>query len=398
MSRIPTLQVGQVSDRGGRPSNEDAVYSCAHVEIEKLEAKGQLYAVADGTGGHEGGQTASSLALGVIGEHYYDNPSPDVVQSLREAVQAAQKTLLGLAESVPSWSQMSTTFVGVVVHQDRLFFANVGDSRAYLVRDETIRQMSVDHVWHEEDENLGSLTRWLGGGNAPQVDVEMALEMLREDDIIVLCTDGLTDVVHPEEIKTLVTRFPPEQAAKRLVEQANRRRSADNITATVIRCGAPAQGGGLRRWIAMGGAVAVILVLALGMLLLRDRNGQVTPMPAPLPTTTPTQTPIPTDTPVPPTATPTPIRQIEVGRTVTATPTEVLAPTETPMAGPTSTRRPTNTPTFTPRPTNTPTRTSTPTPTFTPAPTSPPTAEPTYEREKRTPEPQPPAGSPTPRP
>jgi serine/threonine protein phosphatase PrpC len=398
VSKLTTLQVGQISDKGGRPTNEDATYSSAHVEGEKLEAKGQLYAVADGTGGHEGGQTASNLALEVIGEHYYDNPATDVVQSLREAIQAAQKTLLGLAESVRSWQQMSTTFVGVVIQQGRLYFANVGDSRAYLVRNDTIRQISVDHVWRESDENYGSLTRWLGGGNAPQVEVEFALETLQPDDVVVLCSDGLTDVVHPDEIKMLATRYPPDQAARRLVEQANRRRSPDNVTATVIRCGAGAQGAGLGRWIAIAGGAVLVLALILGALLMSGgKRDDVTPAPALLPSATWTLTAIPTDTPVLPTVTPTPIRRIEVDRTATATPTEALAPTDTPAAGPTSTRQPTNTPTFTPRPTNTPTHTPTFTPTSTPAPTSLPTAGPPPPEEKPTRE-RPPEKPPTPRP
>ena len=391
MSKLPTIQVGQVSDRGGRPTNEDAVYACTHVEEEKRIAKGLLYAVADGTGGHEGGQTASKLALEVIGEHYYDNPSTDIVQSLREAVQAAQRTLQGLAQNVRSWQQMSTTFVGVVIHQDKLYFANLGDSRAYLVRDDVIRQMSVDHIWREEDENYGTLTRWLGGGHADtdKIEVEFALETCQEDDIIVLCSDGLTDVVHPEEIKTLVTRSAPEQAARRLVEQANRRRSPDNVTATVIRCGAAARRG-LGGWLAVGGAVALALILLLGALLVfGGGKGTMTPTPTLQSPATPTA--VPTDTPIPPTATRTPIRAIEINQTPTATPTEAAKATDTPSAGPTSTRRPTDTPTFTPRPTRTPTHTptSTSTPTFTAAPTSQPTAPPQRTREKPTRQPRP---------
>jgi len=371
VSKLPAIQVGQLSDVGGRSSNEDAIYACTHVDKDKLAAKGFLYAVADGTGGHEGGQTASKLALEVIGEHYYDNPSTNVAQSLREAVQAAQKTLLGLAESVRSWEKMSTTFVGVVFHKGNLFFANVGDSRAYLIRGDTITQKSVDHIWEGNDENHGQLIRWLGGGHPPEVEVEIARETLQEDDVVVLCSDGLSNVVHPDEIRALATRYDPQQTAKRLIDQANRRRSNDNVTATVVKVGEPTKGGGIGRGVIIGGLAAFLLALIAGAALLFGSGvlGGGEPTATPTITPQPTATPLPataTDTPLPPTGTATPIGTLDIADTATPTPTDTPVATDAPTAGPTSTLQPTDSPTPTSRPTRTPTHTPTHTPTFTP--------------------------------
>ena len=154
-TKEPVFTAFGLTDVGGRRTNEDSFLMPDHHE-DKVSSHGRLYVVADGTGGQEGGRTASATAVEVVREKYYDGVSDDVGENLRTAIQTAHRTLFHLANEVPSWRSMSTTLVAVVVKDHRYWVAHVGDSRLYLVRGDKIQQITQDHTWAEYDENLGS--------------------------------------------------------------------------------------------------------------------------------------------------------------------------------------------------------------------------------------------------
>lgn len=322
-----------LTDAAGRRINEDAVYSCTSAEADKIASHGYLYIVADGTGAQEGGQTASSMATAIIAEHFYDNDSPDVSENLRRAIKTAHEALHELAQKITAWAEMSTTVVAAVIHEGQLYIAHVGDSRAYLVRDGEARLLTRDHVWLKDDDNYGALTRWLGGGQLSSVQVDVVTEPLKENDIVVLCSDGLTDVVDREDIQSLVSKSPPQAAAKQLLDLANRRQTGDNVSVGVIQYGGKVPAAAWKRWVWIGGGgtAAFLLTVVLALVLIHRPGGSDSNYNHP--TSTPFERP----------------GQIILENTATLTPTAaVLAPAAT--REPTSTPMPV-TPTPTPRPT-----------------------------------------------
>jgi serine/threonine protein phosphatase PrpC len=342
------------TDPGGRRNNEDAVYTCDSIEDEKINQRGRLYIVADGTGGQEGGRTASSMAAAIINEHFYDEKTADIEESLRTAIKTAHEALYELAQKVRAWAEMSTTLVAAVVHQGKVYIAHVGDSRAYLIRDGQARLLTRDHVWLEDDDNYGALTRWLGGARRASVDVDVTTETLQEEDTIVLCSDGLTDVADGTDIARLVGKETPEAASQRLIELANRLGTGDNISVAVIQYGGKAPVSSKKQWAWIGAGGTALVGLAAVLALLLPGGGQDNGNNNPL--SSPTATPLAkleVESTSAPTSTPTPLQAMDPSEE------EELQPTSTPVPA---------TPTFTPRPTLRPTD---PPPTPTPAPPTP---------------------------
>src|SRR5262249_44631572 len=138
-----------------RENNEDKFDSYEPEDLTVLAARGSLYAVADGMGGHAAGQIASELALKNVIAHYYDSATESIPESLLEAMAAANETIHNLALMIPERSGMGTTLTAAVVVEDRVFIGQVGDSRAYLVREGKIRQVTYDHSWVAEQVRLG---------------------------------------------------------------------------------------------------------------------------------------------------------------------------------------------------------------------------------------------------
>jgi protein phosphatase len=351
-----------------------------------LEERGWLFAVADGMGGHAAGEVASQLAIETLFEEYYggDNaPLPPAVR-LKQAVLVANARIYEQAAAERAQAGMGTTIVAAVVRDNWLTLANVGDSRAYLVRNGESIQITRDHSWVAEQIAAGLLsqqeaknhmyrsvvTRCLGHRAEIQVDTfEHALEA---GDVVLLCSDGLSNQVSDDEICEIVTSRPAETAARELVELANRYGGPDNITALVLQIdGRSAEA--VPSWRRQRAAVAagekvpqaarrrilkwllplaaVLLVLCgVGLVLALWGSGALqgwlaTPTPTALATATGTASP--TNTPVDtPTATRTATKVPTATGTMTSTPTATPTPTYTPSPTPTST------PTRTPLPTD----------------------------------------------
>jgi protein phosphatase len=207
-----------------------------------------LFAVADGMGGHRGGAVASQVALEVLSQMKGDSMTGDgAADGLAEMLIQANEAVLERASGEPRLSGMGTTLTAAVVQPGRIHLAHVGDSRAYLLRDGTLRQLTEDHSLVQRMVNEGKLTpeeaevhphrsvltRALGVEPGLQVD-QQTIEV-RPGDRILLCSDGLTTMVPEEEIKRIVEESDnPQRAAEALVASANSAGGLDNITAVLL--------------------------------------------------------------------------------------------------------------------------------------------------------------------
>ena len=211
-------------------------------EGEPAEQMGELLVVCDGMGGHAAGEVASKIAVDTILAVYYGDPSADRPQALEEAFEQANAQIFARGQG-----SMGTTGVAALLHHDALHIANVGDSRAYLVRDGEIRQLSRDHSFVGDQVAAGLITpdqarlsphrnvitRALG--YQPEVSVDLFRLPLQIGDAIVLSSDGMHGLVLDEEILQLVTTLPPEQAVQQLIDLANSRGGTDNITVAIAQ-------------------------------------------------------------------------------------------------------------------------------------------------------------------
>jgi protein phosphatase len=244
---VPLLRFGARTDLGRVRENNEDKFDCYEVEdATLLAARGCLYAVADGMGGHAAGQIASELALKTVIAHYYDSPNEDIPTALLEAIVAANETVYGVSQMVIERQGMGTTLTAAVFAEDRVYVGQVGDSRAYLIREGQIRQVTFDHSWVAEQVRLGALrpeeaetspyrnviTRSIGTMEA--VEPDCFIEQVIPGDTWVLCSDGLTGHVRDDEIRAIASNQPPGEAARQLVELANARGGRDNITVFVI--------------------------------------------------------------------------------------------------------------------------------------------------------------------
>jgi protein phosphatase len=229
-----------------RENNEDKFDFYQPEDEEILASKGAFYAVADGMGGHSAGQIASELALKTAIKAYYSDGSLIVTESLRAAVQQANALIFDTARAVPDRAGMGTTITAIVVRGEDVYIAQVGDSRCYRVRDGKISQLTEDHSWVAEQVKRGAMTEseammspfknviTRSLGNAPNVDVDIYTEELQEGDEFLLCSDGLSNEINPDEMRDAMVKNAPSQAAFEMVDLALERGGRDNTTALVL--------------------------------------------------------------------------------------------------------------------------------------------------------------------
>jgi serine/threonine protein phosphatase PrpC len=244
---VPLLKFAARTDMGQvRENNEDKFDFYEPEEPGILRQRGSFYAVADGIGGALAGQIASEMMLKQVIAGYYDHPSPDLVTAMHESIVQANDRIYSLAQMIPERSGMGTTLVGATFVEDRVVVVQVGDSRAYLLRDGRITQVTHDHSWVEEQVRAGIMTRadaemspfrnviTRSIGAAPHVQPDFYEEQARVGDIWLLCSDGLTGYVQDDELRQIIGAQAPSEAARQLVELANARGGRDNITVFVL--------------------------------------------------------------------------------------------------------------------------------------------------------------------
>jgi len=210
-----------------------------------------LYLVADGMGGHTAGQVASEIAAqaSVDALRTLVDASASLTDKLRYSVAAANREILDAAERESELSGMGTTLVALLVGDDRVALAHVGDSRAYLVRAGRIRQLTDDHSLVAELVRRQEITETAARGHPHRHVLTRALGVRRlvepdlaeltpaSGDIFVLCSDGLTGHVRDAEIAEIAAAaVDVESACDQLVGLANERGGEDNITVLLVSC------------------------------------------------------------------------------------------------------------------------------------------------------------------
>jgi PPM family protein phosphatase len=246
----PGIELASLTDVGCQRENNEDQYSYWESDSDELFAqKGRLAIVADGMGGHEGGQEASHLAVSTVQEVYSTTPGPDLQSLLMNCFYIAHRRIQEVALRHPELNGMGTTCTAIVLQENRLYYAHVGDSRLYLLRNGTMSRLTHDHSYvgrlvetgvirSEEAEfhpQRHILTSALGAGLDISLDIPPSPQPLQKDDVLVLCSDGLWGVVNDREIQPKLAQPSLDKACRDLVELAKQHGGPDNITVQILR-------------------------------------------------------------------------------------------------------------------------------------------------------------------
>ncbi len=231
-----------------RSSNEDTVVFVAPAEGSPEGKRGYLALVADGMGGHAAGEVASALAAEVVRRVFYSiDASPP--QALKSAFETANQMIFERAAQNPDFHGMGTTCTAIAICNNRLWLAHVGDTRAYLLRDGALEQLSDDQTLHAQLIRDGVMTaaeaatspggniilQALGPRQAISPTVWAEGRALRRGDIVVLCSDGLYDLVDDNVMIEIVSTLDPQEACHELIARALAGGGHDNISIGVFR-------------------------------------------------------------------------------------------------------------------------------------------------------------------
>lgn len=245
-------------------NNEDR-YAVSSYTVSKDDAKPVVFAVvADGIGGHRAGEVAAELAVNYISQGVFESNAYKPIKILQEAIEDASQAIAAHSAGKAEQEGMGSTCACAWVIGNQLYTAHVGDSRIYLIRGDKIKRITKDHTWVQEAMDKGIITteqahdhpnvhvirRYLGSIALPKVDFRMWLLdepetddeansnqgfKLETADIILLCSDGLTDLVWEDEIlKIIRSKKELKSAANVLVNTANERGGHDNITVILM--------------------------------------------------------------------------------------------------------------------------------------------------------------------
>lgn len=243
-----TLEHASLSDRGRvRQNNED---SCAVFVPEgagELADRGAVFVVADGMGGHRGGEIASRIAVRTIVAFYTANADENRSHALARAFREANKTIIEESVADSTLFGMGTTCTALALFRGQAFLAHVGDSRAYHLRAGRVTQITRDHsivgemvrsgILSDEDARnhpkRNVITKSLGAQDEIAADMPAALD-IEPGDRFVLCSDGLTAYLSDSDIGEVVSGSTPADACKKLVRMANEAGGRDNITVLVV--------------------------------------------------------------------------------------------------------------------------------------------------------------------
>ena len=238
------MDFGYKTDVGSvRSLNED------NFLLNNTNDKYTVLAVADGMGGHNAGEVASADAIAYLKS--YDEStgfSVSIKKRLMECFDAINTFIYKQSIKSSRFAGMGTTLTAAIIARGRLYAANVGDSRCYVINNYEIKQITRDHSFVEELVRLGKLTKeeaknhpdknklMQAMGTEPSVKTDLFTEDLKKGDIVLLCTDGLTNMVDEEEIKNvLLTSDNVQTAIDTLIAEANRNGGIDNITAVAVK-------------------------------------------------------------------------------------------------------------------------------------------------------------------
>jgi len=241
-----SLNVAQRTDIGlQRQNNEDNMAFVIPEDPQVMAKRGALFIVADGLGGHTKGEVASEIAVRAVSDTYYQDEQEEVALSLQKAIKQANTQIFSTNASTSK--EMGTTCVVAVLQGDTAYIANVGDSRAYILRNGQIKQVSQDHSVVAEQLRAGLITKDQVFGHTDRnkitrclgiksdVEIDVFSEQVQEGDLLLLCTDGLSNVIDDEELARIVQEFQPQESVSKLIDRANEEGGSDNITAMIVQ-------------------------------------------------------------------------------------------------------------------------------------------------------------------
>jgi len=242
-----TLRVSYHTAQGPRPSNEDWLGGYVPADPRWQIAKGGCFVVADGFGGHHGGEVASRIAGETVLTTYFRAPITDLATELGTALLAANQGVNHVADRYRELRGMATTIVAVAMRGAEAVVAHMGDSRAYLLRQHTLFSLTKDHTWVQSlvDGRIISpaeaaahpyrhiVTRYAGMGPGGSPDVRRV--HLQPGDTLLLCSDGLSDRVPSSDLRALINGPQVQDPAARLTHRALRLGTRDNASALVLR-------------------------------------------------------------------------------------------------------------------------------------------------------------------
>lgn len=247
------LRAFGISDVGKRrEKNEDSFL---------LNEALSLYSVADGMGGHLGGDIASKLAtetLDAVIQALEEDPDSTLQEGgvsikqgeyqgyLRYGIRLASRRIFEKASAEGSLRGMGTTMVAVLFRNNKVYIANVGDSRVYRVRTDKIQQITKDHSLVAEQIRAGMLSEEEARGHRfkniitrsvgfqEDVEADVDIRVIKKGDVFLLCSDGLSNMLRDEEIKDVIISNDVEAGCRRLIDLANERGGDDNITVIAV--------------------------------------------------------------------------------------------------------------------------------------------------------------------
>jgi len=257
------LAVAARSHPGMSGKNNEDRYAVSAFQLEKPKRTPALFAViSDGIGGHRAGEVAAEIAVETISQGVARSSGAHPITTLQETIQQASQEIYRQAEADPAHQGMGATCACAWIIGNRLYTAALGDSRIYLMRNGSIRQISRDHTWVQEaiergiirpeeareHPNAHVIRRYLGSPRPPKVDFGLRVKNKESDraaagnqglelktgDRLLLCSDGLTDLVDDPDILACFQKYSLDGATEALIEQANQRGGHDNITLVAI--------------------------------------------------------------------------------------------------------------------------------------------------------------------
>lgn len=225
-----------------RKLNQDCVYTC-EVPLGNLP---NLFIVADGMGGHKAGDYASAYTVKAIEREVMMSDETEPIRVMKEAIECANREIFEKAEAEEDFKGMGTTVVVATVVDDVLYVANVGDSRLYLI-DEEIQQITKDHSLVEEMVRVGEIDRSAARlhpdkniitraiGAAETVEADFFEVDLKKGDLILMCSDGLSNMIEDEDIR-MIARAQRDvvQIVEELIKVANHNGGKDNIAVIIV--------------------------------------------------------------------------------------------------------------------------------------------------------------------
>lgn len=242
------MKVGASTDVGKhRKINQDSYFVSKNEDLP-------LFIVSDGMGGHKAGEVASKMAVDIIKEEFLQKIkgkkflSSSIADFIKSAIETANLKIYKLAQKKEEYLGMGTTVTMIFILGNEIFIGQIGDSRAYLLRKDKLVQLTEDHSLVAELVKKGDITEeealnhpqknviTRAVGTDKEVDVDIVVEKLHKKDTILLCTDGLTNMVDNREIKDILLEERDVQTAcDELVKTANNNGGLDNITVLAVK-------------------------------------------------------------------------------------------------------------------------------------------------------------------